>query len=138
MSNGVAVSDWLRPLAFFAVCGGVGYCLARLYVAALVSVGRTNRIVKFSVGTLLWLSFSVLYLMPLFVFPQLTLRTWPPSVMYVIWVVFWYGLFMGIPVWHAINRRIHDLRAVGWFLVTPNHRLQATRMKPRAPEPERC
>lgn len=106
------VSDWFTPLAFFALCGVIGYPVARLYVAALLFVGRRSRMVKFLVGVLLWLGLAVLLVLPLFVF----LVQARADVMYLVWGLLWYGVLMFLPAVHAITRSIRELREVGFWL----------------------
>ena len=105
------MSDWFTPLAFFALCGVIGYPLARLYVAALLFVGRRARMVKVLVGGFLWLGFAVLLILPLFVF----LAQARSEVTYLIWGLLCYGVFLFLPAGHAVRRSIRELREVGFF-----------------------
>jgi hypothetical protein len=107
-----AVSDWWTPLAFFALCGVVGYPVARLYVAALLFAGRRGRMVKFLAGVLLWLGLAILVVLPLFVF----LVQARADVMYLTWGLLCYGALMLLPAAHAITRSTRELREVGFWL----------------------
>jgi len=94
------------------------WLVGRWYVAALVRLRGAPKTVRIVAGGLLWLSFGALCLLPLFL-----ALIYPPvrNAVNASWIMMlWLGvcyLAAFLPVGHHIFvRRIHDLRAAGFFL----------------------
>ena len=109
--------------ALLILVGGVSaacllWLVGRWYVTALLRLGGASKILRVTAGTLLWLSFGALCVFPLF----LALSYQPirqaanDSWLMMIWLGLCYVVAL-LPLGrHIFVRRIHELRAAGFFL----------------------
>ena len=106
----------ISPLTWFAMAAALLYVLAGAYVHALLLVARLPSIGKVALSVLLWLTFSVIAVAPLFGWLEIARIHFPGALEspFLVWPLPCFGLCF-VALYRPLRRRLPQLQAAGLF-----------------------